>query len=159
MKGYRQSNPGPPSTSGRLTSNPANGGGPQAWRGGAIGCSPDFRSRALRATVTRGFGGKMAWGATGSLPTAKCGGERLYDGSHQWLPSFKYRRWWAVAPALFRLQEAAQRLPHGLLLLLGRFNGSNRQRLGQIWWQLGFGRFQALWAKIWAMRCAIHKGF
>jgi hypothetical protein len=74
MKGYRQSNPGPPSTSGRLTSNPANGGGPQAWRGGAIGCSPDFRSRALRAMVTRGFGGKMAWGRRGPYPRRNAAG-------------------------------------------------------------------------------------
>jgi hypothetical protein len=54
----------------------------------------------------------------------------------------------AVAPALFRLLEVVQRLPHGLLLLLGRFNGSSRRRIARIWWRLGFGGFQALQAKI-----------
>jgi hypothetical protein len=93
MKEYRQSNPGPPSTSGRLTSYPADGGGAQAQRGGTIGCSSKLRSRALQGTVTRGFGGKMSRGSTGFLPGAKRGGEQLQDGSRRWLPSSEHEQW------------------------------------------------------------------
>jgi hypothetical protein len=63
------------------------------------------------------------------------------------------------ASTLFRLQEVAQRLPRGLLLLLGWFNGSNQWRLARIWWRLGFSGLQALWAKIWAMGHTIYRGF
>jgi hypothetical protein len=159
MKGYWRSNPSPPSMSRRLTSHPNNGGGAQAQRDGDIGGSPELRSRALRGTVTRGFLGKTMWGSMGLLPGAKRGKERLQDGSRWRLPSDKHERWWVAAPALFRLQEVAQRLPCCLLLLLGQFNGSNWRHLAWIWWQLGFGKFQALWAKIRAMGCAIYRGF
>jgi hypothetical protein len=156
---YRWSNPGPPSTSEWVTSNLVDGGGAQAWRDSAIGGSQVFRSQALRGTVTWGFWGKMMWGSTGFWPDAKRGGEWLQDGSHRWLPSSEHGQRWAAASVLFRLQEAAQRLRCGILLLLGWFNGSNRRRLARIWWQLGFGRFQALRVKIWAMGCAIYRGF
>jgi hypothetical protein len=46
-----------------------------------------------------------------------------------------------------RLLEVPQRLPRDLLLLLGRFNGSNQRRIARIWWRLGFDGFQALRAK------------
>jgi hypothetical protein len=78
----------------------------------------------------------------------KRGGERLQDGSWRRLPSSEHERWRAMASALFWLQEVAQRLPRGLLLLLGRINGSNRRRLTRIWWRLGLRGFQALRAKI-----------
>jgi hypothetical protein len=106
-----------------------------------------------------GFWGKTMRGSTGSLLGAKNGGERLQDGSRRRLPSYEHGRRWATALALFRLQEVAQRLPHGLLLLLGQFNVSNQWRLAQIWWRLGFDGFQALRVKIWAMGCAIYRGF
>jgi hypothetical protein len=105
------------------------------------------------------FWGKTTWGSTGFLPGAKLGGERLQDGSRWRLPSSEHRRQWAVAPALFRLQEVDQHLPHSLLLLLSWFNGSNQRRLARIWWRLGFGGFQALRAKILSMGCAIYMGF
>jgi hypothetical protein len=159
MKGYRRSNPGPPSTSGWLTTHPANGDGAQAQRGGAIGGSPKLHSWALRGTVMRGFWGKMMQGSTGFFPGAKHSGERLQDGARRWLPSSEHGWPWATASALLRLQEVAQRLSRGLLLLLGRFNGSNRWRLAQIWWRLGFDGFQALRAKIRAMGHAIYRGF
>jgi hypothetical protein len=56
-------------------------------------------------------------------------------------------------------QEVVQRLPRGLLLLLGQFNGSNRRWIAQIWWRLGFSRFWALRAKICTMGCTIYRGF
>jgi hypothetical protein len=68
MKGYQKFNPGPPSTSGRVTSNPANGDGTQAQGGGAIGGSPELRSPTLRGKATWGFGGKMMWGQWGFYP-------------------------------------------------------------------------------------------
>jgi hypothetical protein len=77
MKGYRRSNPNPPSSSGRLTSHPTDRGGAQAQCGGAIGGSLEFRSRALRGMVTQGFGGKMTRGSTGFSPEAKHDRERL----------------------------------------------------------------------------------
>jgi hypothetical protein len=39
---------------------------------------------------------------------------------------------WGLPPMKLRLQEVVQRLPHGLLLLLGQFNGSNRWRIAKI---------------------------
>jgi hypothetical protein len=159
MKGYRRSNPSPPSTSGWLTSHLANGGDVQSRSGGAIGGSSELHSWALWGTVTWGLGGKMTRQSTGFLPRVKRGGERLQDSSWQRHPSSEHGRWRAMSSTLFRLQEVAQRLPRGLLLLLGRFNGSNRWCLARIWWRLGFGGFQALWAKIRAMGCAIYRGF
>jgi hypothetical protein len=82
------------------------------------GGSPELHARALRGMTTRGFCGKMMRGSTWSLLTMKCGGEWLHGGSRWWLNSSEHGWRWAVAPVLFRLQEAAQRLPRGLLLLL-----------------------------------------
>jgi hypothetical protein len=159
MKGYRESNPRHPSMSRRLTSNPTEGGGGQAWRGSAIGGSPELHSRALWGTVTRGFWGKTTQWSVGSLPEVKCSGERLQGGSRWRLPYSEHGRRWAAAPALFQLQEAAQRFPHGLLLPLRRINGSNRWHLAQIWWWLGFSGFHVLRVKIRAMGCTIYRCF
>jgi hypothetical protein len=142
-----------------LDHDPPDGGGAQARCGSTIGGSPKLCPWALRGTVTRGVWGKMTRGSTGFLPGPKRGREWLQDGSRRRLPSSEHRQWWTAGLALFRLQEVAQRLPRGLLLLLGRFNGSNRWRLAQIWWRLGFGGFQALRSKIRAMGWAIYRGF
>jgi hypothetical protein len=68
-------------------------------------------------------------------------------------------RRWGLPPAKLWLQEVVQRLPRGLLLLLGLFNGSNRWWIAQIWWRLGFGGFRVLRVKIWRTRATIYRGF
>jgi hypothetical protein len=68
-------------------------------------------------------------------------------------------RRWRCSLVKLRLREAALHLPRDLLFLLGQFNGSNWWRQTQIWWQLGFGGFWVLRAKIHAMGCASHLDF
>jgi hypothetical protein len=67
-------------------------------------------------------------------------------------------RWWGLPPAMLQLHEVVQRVPRGLLLLLGQFNGSNRWWIAWIWWRLGFGGFQVLRAKIQQTRATIYGG-
>jgi hypothetical protein len=105
------------------------------WGGGG---SPELRSRALRDTVRRGYWGKMMLGSTGSLPEMKHDGEWLQGGSQRRLPSSEHGWWWAVALALFRVQEVAQRLPCGLLLLLPVTDWLERWRGSGTRWRLGF---------------------
>jgi hypothetical protein len=110
--------------------------GREGWRTGSAWWHhrglPELCPRVLRGTVTRGFWGKMMHGSTVFLSVAKRGRGGLQDGSRQRLPCSKHERWRGAAPTLFRLQEVVQRLPRGLLLLLGRFDGSNQWRIAEI---------------------------
>jgi hypothetical protein len=98
----------------------------------------ELHSQALGGTATWGFRGKMTRGSTGSLSGTKRGWERLQGGSRRWLPSSNHRRRWAAALALFWLQEAAQCLPHGLLLLLPATDWLERRRGSSARRWLGF---------------------
>jgi hypothetical protein len=117
----------------RLT-GAAHRSGAAAPRGGSL----ELHSRALRGTMTWGFWGKTTRGSTRSLPGMKHGGERLQGGSRWRLPSFEHGRWWVAALALFRLQEATQRLPRGLLLLLPMTDWLERRWGSGARWRLGF---------------------
>jgi hypothetical protein len=105
------------------------------WGGG----SPKLRSWALWGTSTRGFWGKMTRGSTESLPGMKRGGEQLQGGSRWRLPTSEHGQQWAVAPALFWLQQVAQRLSRGLLLLLPTTDWLERQ------WGSGAWRTARVW--------------
>jgi hypothetical protein len=67
MKGYRQSNPGPSSTSGRLTSTPADRGGAQVRRGDTMGGSPELRSPSSPGHDDVRFWGQNEAGIDGVL--------------------------------------------------------------------------------------------
>jgi hypothetical protein len=80
-KGYQQSNPSPPSTSGRLTSNSADEGGAKVWHS-------DTMEGLTRASLPSspghgdaGFLGQNDTGVDGVLTQMKCGGEWLQGGS------------------------------------------------------------------------------
>jgi hypothetical protein len=152
MKGYRRSNLGPPSTSKRLTSWPIRRGrhtGPvQRLHMGLAGAP-------LPSTPGHGdvgfLGAKWCAGRRGSYPgrNAVGNGSKMARGAASLLWA-----WETVSGG-----SGTRRLPRGLLLLLGRFNGPNQLRLAPIWWRLEFSGFQALRAKIWAMGCAIYRVF
>jgi hypothetical protein len=117
------------------------------WGGG----SPKLHSQALWGTTTWGFWGKMTRGLTRSLPGMERNGEWLQGGSRRRLPSSEHERRWAMAPVLFRLQEATRRLPRSLRLLLlvtdwleWRRGSGTRRWLGFDSCGLIFGEYRSL---------------